>query len=75
MGCFRDGKSRQFAFIGFRTDREAEEAIKYFNKSYIDTCRITCEVHIVVLLSCAIFFFCFLSKSLLDTLFQHQLLP
>lgn len=40
----KDGKSRQFAFIGFRTDREAEEAIKYFNKSYIDTCRITCEI-------------------------------
>lgn len=57
MGYFRDGKSRQFAFIGFRTEREAEEAIKYFNKSYIDTCRITCEVHIAILLSCTIFFF------------------
>ncbi|XP_031284877.1 multiple RNA-binding domain-containing protein 1 isoform X2 [Pistacia vera] len=40
----KDGKSRQFAFIGFRTEREAEEAIKYFNKSYLDTCRITCEI-------------------------------
>ncbi|KAG6717026.1 hypothetical protein I3842_04G077500 [Carya illinoinensis] len=40
----KDGKSRQFAFIGFRTEREAEDAIKYFNKSYIDTCRITCEI-------------------------------
>ncbi|KAJ8763754.1 hypothetical protein K2173_003536 [Erythroxylum novogranatense] len=40
----KDGKSRQFAFIGFRTEQEAEEAIKYFNKSYIDTCRITCEI-------------------------------
>lgn len=35
-----DGKSRQFAFVGFRTEREAEDAIKYFNKSYLDTCRI-----------------------------------
>lgn len=46
--CFRDGKSRQFAFIGFRTEQEAEEAIKYFNKSYLDTCRITCEVCLAI---------------------------
>lgn len=46
--CFRDGKSRQFAFIGFRTEQEAEDALKYFNKSYLDTCRITCEVFFVI---------------------------
>lgn len=40
----KNGKSRQFAFIGFRTEPEAGEAIKYFNKSYIDTFRITCEI-------------------------------
>lgn len=40
----KDGKSRQFAFIGFRTESEAEEAIKYFNKSFLDTSRITCEI-------------------------------
>ncbi|KAI6679843.1 hypothetical protein NL676_033724 [Syzygium grande] len=40
----RDGKSRQFAFIGFRTEEEAQEAIRYFNKSYIDTFRIICEI-------------------------------
>ncbi|KAI6679849.1 hypothetical protein NL676_033730 [Syzygium grande] len=39
-----DGKSRQFAFIGFRTEEEAQEAIRYFNKSYIDTFRIICEI-------------------------------
>ncbi|XP_030512934.1 multiple RNA-binding domain-containing protein 1 isoform X1 [Rhodamnia argentea] len=39
-----DGKSRQFAFIGFRTEQEAQEAIRYFNKSYIDTSRIICEI-------------------------------
>ena len=48
MCCFacylRDGKSRQFAFIGFRTEHEAQEAIQYFHRSYLDTCRITCEV-------------------------------
>uniref|UniRef100_A0A0D3G078 RRM domain-containing protein n=1 Tax=Oryza barthii TaxID=65489 RepID=A0A0D3G078_9ORYZ len=40
----KDGKSRQFAFVGFRTNEEAEEALKYFNNTYIDTCKITCEV-------------------------------
>jgi hypothetical protein len=43
----RDGKSRQFAFIGYRTNEEADEALKYFNNTYIDTCKITCEVLIV----------------------------
>ncbi|GMH20971.1 hypothetical protein Nepgr_022813 [Nepenthes gracilis] len=38
-----DGKSRQFGFIGYRTMQEAEEAIKYFSKSYMDTSRIICE--------------------------------
>ncbi|XP_012835557.1 PREDICTED: multiple RNA-binding domain-containing protein 1-like [Erythranthe guttata] len=40
----KDGKSRQFGFVGFRTEHEAEEATNYFNKSFLDTCRITCEV-------------------------------
>ncbi|KAI5432706.1 hypothetical protein KIW84_020129 [Lathyrus oleraceus] len=40
----KNGRSRQFAYIGFRTDQEAQEAIQYFNKSYLDTLRITCEV-------------------------------
>ncbi|KAG9455284.1 hypothetical protein H6P81_008188 [Aristolochia fimbriata] len=40
----KDGMSRQFAFVGFRSEKEAEEAIKFFNNSYLDTCRITCEV-------------------------------
>lgn len=49
MNCFlyfifRDGKSRQFAFVGFRTEHEAEEAIRYFNKAYLGPSRITCEV-------------------------------
>ncbi|EYU30293.1 hypothetical protein MIMGU_mgv1a0257881mg, partial [Erythranthe guttata] len=39
----KDGKSRQFGFVGFRTEHEAEEATNYFNKSFLDTCRITCE--------------------------------
>lgn len=37
----REGKSRQFAFIGYRSE---QEAIKYLNKSFIDTSRISLEV-------------------------------
>ncbi|MQL68231.1 hypothetical protein Taro_000527 [Colocasia esculenta] len=40
----KDGKSRRFAFIGFRSEQESEEAIRFFNNTYMDTCRITCEV-------------------------------
>ncbi|CAN0854922.1 Multiple RNA-binding domain-containing protein 1 [Linum grandiflorum] len=40
----KDGKSRQFAFIGFRSESEAEEAIRHFNKSFLGTSRIDCEI-------------------------------
>ncbi|XP_020879018.1 probable RNA-binding protein 19 isoform X3 [Arabidopsis lyrata subsp. lyrata] len=36
-----DGTSRQFAYIGFRNEQEAQDAITYFNKSFIDTLRIS----------------------------------
>ncbi|XP_052736031.1 multiple RNA-binding domain-containing protein 1 isoform X2 [Vigna angularis] len=40
----KDGKSRQFAFIGYRTENEAHEAIRYFNNSFLRTSKISCEV-------------------------------
>lgn len=40
----RDGNSRQFGFVGYRTEGEAEAAFKYFNNSYLDTSRVVCEV-------------------------------
>ncbi|KAJ6843516.1 multiple RNA-binding domain-containing protein 1 [Iris pallida] len=40
----KDGKSRQFAFVGFRTEQEAEEALKFFNNAYMDTSKIVCEL-------------------------------
>ncbi|CAN1846247.1 Multiple RNA-binding domain-containing protein 1 [Linum perenne] len=40
----KDGKSRQFAFIGFRSESEAKEAIRHFNKSFLGTSRIDCEI-------------------------------
>ncbi|CAM8961811.1 unnamed protein product [Rhodiola kirilowii] len=39
-----DGKSRQFAFIGYRSGLEAQEAIKYFDRSFLDSSRIQCEI-------------------------------
>ncbi|KAK7385142.1 hypothetical protein VNO78_30854 [Psophocarpus tetragonolobus] len=40
----KDGKSRQFAFIGYRSENEAQEAIRYFDKSFLRTSKIICEV-------------------------------
>ena len=38
-----DGKSRRFGFVGFKTEKEAEEAKQWFDKSFIDSMRITVE--------------------------------
>ncbi|WJX93133.1 hypothetical protein P8452_74697 [Trifolium repens] len=40
----KNGESRQFAYIIFRTDQEAQEAIRHFNKSLLGPLIITCEV-------------------------------
>lgn len=40
----RDGKSRQFGFIGYRSEAEAQAALKYFDKSFLDSSRILCEI-------------------------------
>eukprot|EP00250_Pteridium_aquilinum_P028386 c37063_g1_i1 orf=72-917(+) len=39
-----DGRSRQFAFVGYRTEHEASSAVGYFDRSFIDTSRLTCEI-------------------------------
>ncbi|RCK57832.1 Multiple RNA-binding domain-containing protein 1 [Candida viswanathii] len=36
----RNGESRRFAFIGYKSADAAERAVKFFNKSFIDTARI-----------------------------------
>ncbi|CAH2078516.1 unnamed protein product, partial [Thlaspi arvense] len=40
----KEGKSRQFAFIGFRSDHEAQDAVKSLNKSYLGASRIVVEI-------------------------------
>ncbi|NXO00824.1 RBM19 protein, partial [Rhinopomastus cyanomelas] len=40
----KDGKFRKFGFIGYKTEDEAQTALNHFNKSFIDTARITVEL-------------------------------
>lgn len=39
----KSGKSRMFAFIGFKNEKDALECIKYFNNTYIRTSKIMIE--------------------------------
>eukprot|EP00347_Sterkiella_histriomuscorum_P002356 403368470 len=39
----KGNKSRLFAFVGFKSEEEAEKAKKYFNNSYIDTSKVQVE--------------------------------
>lgn len=38
-----DGKSRRFAFIGFRNENQANTALQYFNNTFLDSARISVE--------------------------------
>lgn len=35
-----DGTSRRFGFVGFKTEEDAQKALGYFNRTFIDTARI-----------------------------------
>lgn len=37
----KDGKFRKFGFIGYKSEDEAQMALNHFNRSFIDTSRIT----------------------------------
>ncbi|NXS64155.1 RBM19 protein, partial [Brachypteracias leptosomus] len=40
----KDGKFRKFGFIGYKSEDEARAALNHFNRSFIDTSRITVEL-------------------------------
>lgn len=40
----KDGVFRQFAFVGYQTDEQAQAALKHFNNTFIQTSRIKVEV-------------------------------
>jgi RNA recognition motif-containing protein len=60
---FRRGKSRQFGFIGFKDNSTAQEAVDYFNHTFIGTSRITVELAKAVSIPCRSLFaiYCVLS--------------
>jgi multiple RNA-binding domain-containing protein 1 len=37
------GVSRRFAFLGFKTEEQTKETVKYFNNTYLKTCKIQVE--------------------------------
>lgn len=37
----KDGKFRKFGFVGFKAEDDANRALKHFNKSFVDTSRVT----------------------------------
>ncbi len=37
----KDGRFRKFGFVGFKTEEDAKKAMKHFNKSFVDTSRVT----------------------------------
>ncbi|XP_071369702.1 probable RNA-binding protein 19 isoform X2 [Centroberyx affinis] len=40
----KDGKFRKFGFVGFKAEEDADKALKHFNKSFVDTSRVTVEM-------------------------------
>ncbi|KAM4648891.1 putative RNA-binding protein 19 isoform 1-T1 [Amazona ochrocephala] len=40
----KEGKFRKFGFIGYKSEEEARTALNHFNRSFIDTSRITVEL-------------------------------
>lgn len=44
MKYTKEGKFRQFGFVGFQTEEQAQEAIKFFDKTFIQTSRISIEI-------------------------------
>ncbi|OXB56790.1 hypothetical protein ASZ78_014309, partial [Callipepla squamata] len=40
----KDGRFRKFGFIGYKSEDEAQAALSHFNRSFIDTSRITVEL-------------------------------
>ncbi|NXJ13808.1 RBM19 protein, partial [Odontophorus gujanensis] len=40
----KDGRFRKFGFIGYKSEDEAQAALSHFNRSFIDTSRVTVEL-------------------------------
>uniref|UniRef100_A0A672FET2 Probable RNA-binding protein 19 n=1 Tax=Salarias fasciatus TaxID=181472 RepID=A0A672FET2_SALFA len=40
----KDGKFRKFGFVGFKSEEDASRALRHFDKSFVDTSRVTVEM-------------------------------
>ncbi|CDK28494.1 unnamed protein product [Kuraishia capsulata CBS 1993] len=40
----RNGESRKFAFVGYKTFEDAEKAVRYFNRAFMDTARLDVQL-------------------------------
>ncbi|KAM9359910.1 putative RNA-binding protein 19 [Symphorus nematophorus] len=40
----KDGKFRKFGFVGFKSEEDANRALKHFDRSFVDTSRVTVEM-------------------------------
>uniref|UniRef100_A0A3Q2PCU7 Probable RNA-binding protein 19 n=1 Tax=Fundulus heteroclitus TaxID=8078 RepID=A0A3Q2PCU7_FUNHE len=40
----KEGKFRKFGFVGFKSEEDASRALTHFNKSFVDTSRVTVEM-------------------------------
>lgn len=47
----KDGKFRKFGFVGFRSEEEANRALKHLNKSFVDTSRVTVHTYYQIIVN------------------------
>lgn len=48
----KDGKFRKFGFVGFKSEEDANSALNHFNKSFVDTSRVTVGAPFTAFCSC-----------------------
>lgn len=59
----KDGKFRKFGFVGFRSEEEANRALKHLNKSFVDTSRVTVYTNYLNIVDGVAFRFCLWSND------------
>ena len=60
----RDGTSRRFGFIGYKTEKEADAAKEWFDRTFLDSSRISVAIVEVCFFSCFSFHFIMITLPL-----------